>query len=184
MKILSLALVVALLLSCSFVSAGAQDQHSALYYNMEGIRFAKEKDYQRAIASFMRAIQVDPQYLYGYINLAIIYKHEQDYAAAINYLEKAREINPNLVDVYTNLSDIYRLQGNFEKAKECADKALELTRDTPDTIYNLGYAYLLSGERELALAQHKKLIQMGAADLAARLMEKIQTRQSKEQTVP
>lgn len=179
MKKLPIFATVIFLLSVSFLPIGAQEEHSALYYNMEGIRYAKQQDYDRAIASFTRAVQVDPNYIRGYVNLAIIYKKLQDFQEAINYLQKAREIDPNLVDIYTNLSDIYRQQGNFEKAKEYADKAIELTQDTPETIYNLGYAYLLNGERELAVAQHKKLLEMGAKELAGSLMEKIQTRISK-----
>ena len=180
MKKLLVGIVVTLLLFGSFFSAGAQEEHSALYYNMEGIKYSKQEDYDRAINSFMRAIQVDPNYVHAYVNLAKIYKKRQDYEAAISYLEKAREVEPNCVDIYINLSDIYRQQGNFAKAKECADKAVELTQDTPETIYNLGYAYLLNGERELALAQHQKLIEIGEKELAARLMEKIETGKDKQ----
>lgn len=179
MRNLLAGITAILLLSGSFFPAGAQEEHSALYYNMEGIRYAKQKDYDRAIASFLRAIEADPNYVRGYVNLAVLYKKLQDFEAAIGYLEKAREIEPGLVDIYTNLSDIYRLQGDYEKAKVYADKAIDLTRDTPETIYNLGYAYLLNGERDLALEQHKKLIEMGEVELAARLMEKIKTRISK-----
>jgi Flp pilus assembly protein TadD len=184
MKNISLLILTIIISSGLFCSLRAQEEHSALYYNMEGVRFAKDKDYDRAIDSFMRAIQIDPQYVRGYVNLAIIYKRNEDYESALSYLEKAFEIDPTLVDIYTNLSDIYRLQGNFEKAKIYADKAIELTKDTPETIYNLGYAYLLNGERELALAQHKKLIEMGAEELAGRLMEKIKTRQKRSRRLP
>lgn len=147
--------------------------HSATYYNCQGIGYVRKKDFENAIECFNKAIELDSQNPYPYLNLGIVYKRKKDYDLAIKNLQKAIELDPDLQEAYTNFIDIYQAQGDLEKANEYSHKALAVNRDNPDSIYNLGYTYFLEGEKDLALEQYERLKESGQTTLAAKLLEKM-----------
>ena len=64
-------------------------------YNNRGNAYANKVDYDRAIADYNRAIEVDPKYALAYSNRAIAYANKKDNGRAIADYRKALEFDPN-----------------------------------------------------------------------------------------
>jgi tetratricopeptide (TPR) repeat protein len=60
------------------------------------------KDYENAIRSYDRAIEINPNYAEAYLNRGIAYRNLKDYQNAIRSYDRAIEINPNDAEAYFN----------------------------------------------------------------------------------
>jgi Flp pilus assembly protein TadD len=84
------------------------------------IDFAKKGHYDRAIALFSKALEINPRYAEAYNNRGIVYaKGKGQNDKAISDFIKAIEINPELADFYDNRGITYERLGDKEKA--CSD---------------------------------------------------------------
>ncbi|MBP7216437.1 MAG: tetratricopeptide repeat protein [Candidatus Omnitrophica bacterium] len=159
--------------------ACAETQRSSDYYNNQGMRFAKAGDFDSAIDNFSKALAIEPDNVFAYLNLGIVHKRRKEYDLAIAYLNKALELDQNFQDAYTVLVDIYTLLGDFDRATDYSFKALSLNRDNPTSLYNAGYAYLLEGDQQEAMAQYVRLKELRQQELADKLLKKINERYAK-----
>jgi tetratricopeptide (TPR) repeat protein len=75
----------------------------------EGNNHYKAKEYQKAIADYDRAIQLDPQYTDAYINRGVAYHDLNEYEKAIANYDRALQIDPNYTLAKDNREKAYRL---------------------------------------------------------------------------
>jgi len=68
--------------------------HNARIWNLKGIAHRKNQQHDMALASFKRAVEVDPEYTEGYINIGNIYQIREEYFEAVNFYNKALELTP------------------------------------------------------------------------------------------
>lgn len=90
------------------------------------------KNYDRALACFDRALQLQPEN--GMVNFhlgATLAKQGND-EGAIHYLEEARSLQPDLPDVYKFLAYIYRSKGQNQVAVDYLTRYLKLQPGAPD----------------------------------------------------
>jgi tetratricopeptide (TPR) repeat protein len=66
------------------------------------------KDYQNAIRSYDRAIEINPNYADAYYNRGLAYKNLKDYQNAIRSYDRAIEIDPNYANAYCNRGSAYK----------------------------------------------------------------------------
>ena len=79
------------------------------------IDFAEKGNYDRAIALFSKALEINPRYAAAYNNRGVAYaKGKGQYDKAISDYNKAIEINPGLAEAYDNRGITY-------KEKACSD---------------------------------------------------------------
>ncbi len=91
------------------------------------INYAAKGQYDRAIALFSKALEINPRYAEAYNNRGIAYaKGKGQYEKALSDFLKAIEINPVNADIYDNRGITYERLGDKEKA--CSDwkKACQL----------------------------------------------------------
>ena len=90
------------------------------------------KNYERAIACFDRALQLQPDN--GMVNFhlgATLAKQGND-EGAIHYLEEARRLQPDLPDVYKFLAYLYRSKGQTQLAVDYLTRYLRLQPGAAD----------------------------------------------------
>jgi protein O-GlcNAc transferase len=120
-------------------------------HNHLGIVFVKEGNLGAAIASFQRAIFLNPQYADAHYNLGNALSERDDSAqndldSAIACYQKALEIEPSYVNAIVNLGTLITKQGKFELGTEYLHKTLELQPDCAEAYSNLALIAYQTGK--------------------------------------
>lgn len=121
--------------------------------NNLGDMYGRHQDYQKAMASFSKAIELKPDYADAYHNLANIQtalylkekKDEYLKDAIDNYL-LAVKYNPLLWQSHQNLGIIYFNMGNNDKAIEELTKAIKINPSNPDLQQDLEFLKKIRGD--------------------------------------
>lgn len=94
-----------------------------------------------------------------------------DYKAAEKDLRSAVKANGKNAKAHNNLAFVLRKQGekHFEKALEHYNRAIELDKDLAEAYMYRGVLYQAMGKKDLALADHARLLELGKRDLASEL---------------
>jgi tetratricopeptide (TPR) repeat protein len=86
-------------------------------------------DYNRAIADYSKAIELDPKSAYVYNKRGSVYSSKKDYDYAIADYVRAIELEPKTPYYYNNIADIYFNLGKLDKAIDFYQKRIELSPD-------------------------------------------------------
>ncbi|MBQ9494423.1 MAG: tetratricopeptide repeat protein [Treponema sp.] len=103
---------------------------SALDYDATG-NFDKRHNYLRlSEAAYLRAIAIDPRYVYALYGLGSLYVFEFDESAkAIPYLETLLTINTGHVNAKMLLANAYYRTADFQKAADMYDNIIAAAKD-------------------------------------------------------
>ncbi len=122
------------------------------------------KQYDKAIADYNRALQLDSDYADARKNLGITYREAGEYFGkemgdlnkALNYLTKAYEMNPNDYATVRLMGVAYGMGGNSGKAIEFFTKCTELEPNNAFAWFDLGVAYFNADNKELGTSYINK----------------------------
>jgi tetratricopeptide (TPR) repeat protein len=89
-------------------------QTEAIYHNNLGNALRKKRLIKNALDSYQRALELQPNYVDAYTNVAIALMDLGKVDNAISNYMRALELNPRAANVYRNLSTIYKFS-NGEK---------------------------------------------------------------------
>ena len=137
---LAVGTVLFLAVVCGFVAVmaiGGNRERNAQEQLSLGERYLAEMDYERAVAAFEMAIELEPRNIDAYIGLARAYEGLGDTDLALEALETAREKIQELVregealpdsaaEVYLMLVRMYEEAGNYEEARLLLEEALSV----------------------------------------------------------
>jgi tetratricopeptide (TPR) repeat protein len=84
-------------------------------FNNRGVAYKAKGDYERAIADFSKAIEIDPNYVTAYTNRALTYKDKGEYQLAIADFSKAIELDPKNACTFTERSPLRQRQTLIER---------------------------------------------------------------------
>ncbi len=112
-----------------------------------------QTDLQKAIVSFERAIDINPNHRDAHLELGIVYGQRGRLDAAEEHYEQAIRIDSDYSEAHNNLGTVYARQAQWDKAVEEYRKALENPMyPWPDSAYyNLARALSRIGEHDEAL---------------------------------
>jgi len=99
---------------------------TAKVYRYRGSTYGKFGDFDKAIADYSKAMELDPQnadFVYGH---GVFYYRKDDYENAIRDFSKAIELNPRKLSAYYNRGTSYYRMGNDEAAYADFMKVIEL----------------------------------------------------------
>ena len=113
--------------------------------------------YERAIANFTKAIEIDPMYKIAYNALAYTYHHTGDFDRSIWAINKYIAIAPDEPNPYDTRGDLYAYNGNLDDAIASYRKALEIKPDFPGSAEKLGHMHLFKREYDQAESYYKQL---------------------------
>lgn len=112
--------------SVTNANAASNSSRSAFDYFTEANKLFERRRYDRAIAAYTKAIEINPTDFSFYNNRGIVYHTRKKYAEAIADFSKAVELNPNSSFTYSNRGVAYEDSGNIEQAISDYRKAVEL----------------------------------------------------------
>lgn len=111
-----------------------------------GEGYYKMEKYDKAIAYYDKAIELNPNHALAYYDRAGAYAEIHQYKKAIADYDRAIELNPNDALAYYNRASAYSEIGENEKAIADYDRAIEIDPDDADAYYFRGLTYQAKGE--------------------------------------
>ncbi len=125
-----------------------ESHHWQLFY-YRGISLERIKEWDRAEADFLKALELYPDQplVLNYLGYSWV-DRGQNYARALGMIKKAVELRPNDGYIVDSLGWVYFMLGRYEEATEQLERAVELRPEDPIINDHLGDAYWKVG-REL-----------------------------------
>lgn len=120
------------------------EEFSAEY--KQGILYAKNEQYEKAIAEWLKALEKNKENTEIYYNLGIAYTIVGKLDDAIAVWQKALTINPLLANLHYVIGLTYKEKGNFELAEASFKKTMEIDPNYPDAKNVLEKLYLSQEE--------------------------------------
>jgi tetratricopeptide (TPR) repeat protein len=118
------------------------------FYFNQGASFLGEGDYDKAIASFSKALSLNPKSARALNLRGIAYFHQKNYRMAEEQFRQALALDASYAEATNNLGSVYFASRQLEKARDMFEKTLALSPDSISAHYSLGTLLLLLGEAE------------------------------------
>lgn len=141
--------------------------------------------FNKAIATFKKALEVEPSYTDAAIGLSIILNDIGRYDEAKKVFEKAKyeldekkqtsvqvsgaSINEKLASKHAELADLYLQYNRYNESAEQYIKAISLATKKIDLTLRLTECYVQAGQKDQALKELKTLLQTDPRLIAPRL---------------
>jgi tetratricopeptide (TPR) repeat protein len=108
------------------LAAKYDPNNHVVYANIGDLYFGVKHNDEAAIYNFRKAIEVKPDYVDAYVQLAQVYRRKNDQASAVKQLLEAIRLDGKSLDAYSVLIDIYKSQKNYAEATTYLNKILEI----------------------------------------------------------
>ncbi|MEL6439712.1 MAG: FkbM family methyltransferase [Cyanobacteria bacterium J06621_8] len=109
---------------------------NAQHYVSIGNNFKRQHKLTDAIASYQKALSIEPNNLHIYAYLATTQKKHGDLPGSISSFQRIIEINPQYSPwIYSSIGDAFQQSGQYNKAIKAYYQAIELNADSPAWVY-------------------------------------------------
>jgi len=130
-----------------------------------GIAFGGVGNYDRGIAYFDKAIEIEPRYAEAYYFRGRAYYYKRRYDKAIADFTKAIEINPGYPEAYNCRGHIKRRKyKDLDGAIADYTMAIEVNQKFAGSYHNRAYAYYHKGQYEKACSDWKRACKLGSCE--------------------
>jgi tetratricopeptide (TPR) repeat protein len=132
--------------------------HKVRPYNNRGRAYGNKNEYDKAMADFRRAININPRCAEAYYNLGLVFALKGDNDKAIENYDKAISLYPNYTAAYNNRGLVLVNKKEFNRAIKDYDKALSISPHSSDVYYNRGLAYYYKQVYDKAIADYSQAL--------------------------
>lgn len=130
-------------------------------YNDMGVAYNENQNYFKAKSSFLKAIEIDPDYVLAYTNLGSLYYEQKDYEKAISLWDKAIGIDSDYDgELYNSIGLAYAKLHFYEKAIDSYLKGIESEGDIDELFTNLANTYVQIKEYDNAINCYVEIIDL------------------------
>lgn len=133
-------------------------QREVIQHFNAGISYHQQGNALRAIQSYQKVIELDPNYIEAYNNLGILYQEIGDLDKAYQSYQKAIEINPRYEKALNNAGIILLLKGDLERAIERFQDILSFNANHLESHIHLGTLYKKKGLIEKGIDSYQKAL--------------------------
>jgi tetratricopeptide (TPR) repeat protein len=134
--------------------------NSVILCNISGASNAELMQFDDAIDSYKKALEIKPGYSEAYYNMAIAFKKKGDLDASIESYKKAIKIKPDYTEAYFNMGNALKEKGDFEASIDSYKKALEIKPGYAEAYYNMGVAFMNKGNLDASIESYKKALEI------------------------
>lgn len=143
-----------------FFNAISPDQQSAEKYANLARLYLQQQQWQKAIANYRYAIEINPSCSWFYHHLADIFLQVGQWQDAIANYRHAIELNPNFSWSYHNLGNALLKVQQWEEAVSIYQKAIQLEPNFHWSYCNLGDAFVQLQKTDLAIPEYWQSINL------------------------
>ena len=129
------------------------------WYN-KGTAYRNSKDYDTAIESYSKAIELNPYYAEAYMGHGLAYLFKREYDRAIENFSKAIALKADYAYAYHDRGNAYSAKRQYDRAIEDYNKAISLNPDKAYSYQGRGSAYHAKGQNDMAIADYNKAISL------------------------
>ncbi|MDM8520691.1 tetratricopeptide repeat protein [Anaerolineales bacterium HSG6] len=129
---------------------------TASFCGLLGDSYRKYKRYDKAIAAYNEAIELDPKYRYPYQSILKIYLEQERLFDARSVLSRAIKADITSASFYGNLGDLYHQHKQYEDAIIAYQKAIEIDPDYDNAYHGLATIYSVRREYQRAKTYYQK----------------------------
>jgi tetratricopeptide (TPR) repeat protein len=145
---------------CSLIIDGFAKGDKKIAYLERGNAYLGKSEYERAIADYDRAIELDPKYAMAYHNRGLSHYNRRDYDQAIADYSHAIQLNPKYAVAYHGRGLAYRKKGEYDRAIADYDRVIELDPQYTEAYIVRGAAHDFKGEYDRAIADYNRAIEL------------------------
>ncbi|MDZ4202027.1 MAG: tetratricopeptide repeat protein [Gallionella sp.] len=156
-------------LAVELISRAAERHPVAPFFFNLGNAYQALGRMDEAVASFNRALALNPGYVAALNNLGIALQHQGKLEEAINAFRSALALQPGFAELYSNLGDALRENGQLETAAECARHAISLNPAFFNAHFCLGKILHEQGHSPDALACFKQALTLNPGHVESHL---------------
>ncbi len=120
----------------------------------------KQKEYEKSIGHYTKAIELNPNYVEAYNNRGVAYTDKGEYDRALNDCNTAIQLNPHSAATYLNRGNAYQNKGDYDRAIEDYTKAIDMNHGYANAHFNRGNAYQNKGDYDRAIEDYTKTIDL------------------------
>jgi tetratricopeptide (TPR) repeat protein len=120
--------------------------------NMRGTAYGQKGMYQKALADFNAAIDLDPGYYQAYANRALVHARMKNFTRAMSDYNRVIEIAPDYHIAYVGRGELYHKRKNRSLALADFSQAIELRGEDPVAYLNRGLVYQELGQHANAVS--------------------------------
>ncbi len=131
--------------------------YNADAYFLKGLCYKDMGETARAISSFQTAVQTEPRYFDGFMQLGLLYTKKKD-PLALQYFDNAIKVDSTNMEAHYAKAMFYQSQEEFEKAKAVFKRALSINRNYAEAHYNMGWMLLQQDSTEKARREFERVI--------------------------
>lgn len=138
-------------------------------YNEIGITALQEGEYEKAVESFVKAIELAPENAVGYINLGNVFASLGDAEKAEPFFQKAITFDAEAGTAFYGLANLYYNKERYEESAKLYETAIRHGVQEADAYFMLGKSLERSGTDKLALPYLQRAAELAPNDLEIRL---------------
>ena len=146
-----------------FIAATELEQGNNFYFN---------KNFQKAVECYSRAIDLNPTFAEAFNNRGNAYVQLQNYQQAAQDLQTAVRFNNFNARTHNNLAGVYLLQNMYDAAINEYSQAINLNPNFAEAYYNRALAYCYKNNFQSALPDAKRALDLNPADVDAQNLYK------------
>ncbi|MFZ3374322.1 MAG: tetratricopeptide repeat protein [Chthoniobacterales bacterium] len=184
--------LIAALLLCFCKFAGGQGNAEAVKFSREGFQATKDKDWNKAVAAFGKAAELDskqaPNLIAALQQRGAAYTNEQKFPKAIADFSEALKMKPNDAGIYERRAYVEMKMNDLDKALADYSEAIRLNPDEIRYYLYRGYIYEKKGDIKKSMADTEKALKLDKHNAEAlsrkERLQKIQSMNAPAATPP
>ena len=134
-----------------------KNPHNDILWNILGLAYQQQKEYQKAETSFLRGLQENPKNISVINNIGSNYKYLNNFNKAEEYYKRALTYNPNYLNSLVNYGNLKFTFNKFKEALKLLNKSLDINKKLVSAHYNISLVYQSIGNFEKSLLHLKQV---------------------------
>lgn len=134
-----------------------QNVHNAEAYFLKGLCYREMGELDKAVSNFQTAVQKEPKYYDGFMQLGLLYTERKD-PLALQYFDNAIRVDSLNTEAHYAKAMFFQSQSKFEEAKAVFKDALLMMPDYAEAHYNMGFMLLKQDSIAKALREFERVL--------------------------
>jgi tetratricopeptide (TPR) repeat protein len=135
------------------------DMHNALYYDLQGVLYIEEQEFEEAVKMFTYAIEIDDHFTIAYHNRALAYKFLEDYTASEKDFITALTQRADIAKIKFSKAKMLELKGDQDGARYFYETVIESSDDYLEAKLNYSTFLKAAGEYTKAMIELNNMIE-------------------------